>query len=211
VNRPPLLVCHRGASALAPENTLAAFRVAMEYGIDCSELDVYVSRDGELVVTHDPIEDPDQERELPRLVDVFDLVRGRMGIYVELKGDGTGVALAQLMRSGAARDISVISGSARLELVEELRVAAPEVPHSILFSPGWATAAMIAACAQVGASYAHPCFRPVDAAMVDAFHRAGLLVMTPHTNDLAEARSFVNIGVDVIASDYPRVLLALNS
>src|ERR1700749_4066437 len=107
----PVLVCHRGASALAPENTLEAFRVAMEYGMDYSELDVYVSRAGDLVVTHDPVDDPEAERALPRLADVFDLVRGRMGIYVELKGDATAVALGELVRSGAARDVRLISGS----------------------------------------------------------------------------------------------------
>jgi glycerophosphoryl diester phosphodiesterase len=205
----PVLVCHRGASALAPENSLEAFRVAMEHGMDYSELDVHVSRAGDLVVTHDPVPDPDAERALPRLIDVFDLVRGRMGIYVELKGDSTGAALADLLRGGAARDVPLMSGSARIELVEELRKCAPDVPRSILFTAGWGTEAMIAACHQFGCIYAHPCFRPVDAPMVDAIHAAGLQVMTPHTNEPEEAREFAHIGVDVIASDDPRILLKL--
>lgn len=44
---------HRGASAHAPENTLEAFRLAMEMGADGFELDVHLSKDGELVVIHD--------------------------------------------------------------------------------------------------------------------------------------------------------------
>ena len=44
---------HRGASAYAPENTLEAFRLAAEMGADGVELDVQLSRDGELVVAHD--------------------------------------------------------------------------------------------------------------------------------------------------------------
>lgn len=44
---------HRGASAYAPENTLAAFRMALEQGAHGIELDVQLSRDGELVVIHD--------------------------------------------------------------------------------------------------------------------------------------------------------------
>lgn len=44
---------HRGASAYAPENTLPAFALAMEQGADGIELDVHLSRDGELVVIHD--------------------------------------------------------------------------------------------------------------------------------------------------------------
>lgn len=44
---------HRGASAHAPENTLEAFRLAMEMGADGFELDVHLSKDGQLVVIHD--------------------------------------------------------------------------------------------------------------------------------------------------------------
>src|SRR5262245_38690370 len=101
----PILVCHRGASALAPENTLEAFQVAMQHGMDFSEMDVFLSRGGDLIVTHDPVEDAVAEQALPCLADVFDLVRGRMGIYVELKGEGTARALADLVRGGAASDV----------------------------------------------------------------------------------------------------------
>jgi glycerophosphoryl diester phosphodiesterase len=181
----------------------------MQYGVDYSELDVHLGRDGELVVSHDAVADSAAQRALPRLSEVFDLVRERMGTYVELKGDATGRALGALIASGAARGVRLISGSARLELVRELCDSAPEVPRSILFTPGWDVPRMIDACRQFETVYAHPCFRPVDAAMVDAFHQAGLLVMTPHTNDANEARQFVNIGVDVIASDDPRILIGL--
>ena len=44
---------HRGASAYAPENTLPAFRLAEEQGADGIELDVHLTKDGELVVIHD--------------------------------------------------------------------------------------------------------------------------------------------------------------
>ena len=44
---------HRGASAHAPENTLEAFALSMEMGAEGFELDVHMSKDGELVVIHD--------------------------------------------------------------------------------------------------------------------------------------------------------------
>jgi glycerophosphoryl diester phosphodiesterase len=206
----PATVCHRGASALAAENTLDAFRIAMEYGIDFSELDVFVADDGDLVVTHDPVADPDAQRALPRLRDVFALVRGRMGIYAELKGDRTGTALGDLLRTGAADSVQLIAGSFRLELVRELRQAAPDVPRSILFGQGWQTPAMLEACRDLEVTYAHPCFRPIQPELVDALHADGLIVMTPHTNDAAEAAYFASIGVDVIASDDPRILDVLS-
>jgi len=45
---------HRGARAVRPENTLAAFQYALEIGVDVLELDLGVTRDGVLVVSHDP-------------------------------------------------------------------------------------------------------------------------------------------------------------
>jgi len=48
----PLVIGHRGASALAPENTLPAFRVALAAGVDLIEFDVLSLRAGELVIAH---------------------------------------------------------------------------------------------------------------------------------------------------------------
>jgi len=49
----PLIIGHRGASALAPENTIAAFRRAIDDGADGIEFDVRLARDGVAVVIHD--------------------------------------------------------------------------------------------------------------------------------------------------------------
>lgn len=53
VNRSPLIVAHRGASAHAPENSLAAFRAAIDVGADGVEFDVQLAADGVPVVIHD--------------------------------------------------------------------------------------------------------------------------------------------------------------
>jgi len=50
----PVNLAHRGASARAPENTLEAFRLAVQSGAGGLELDVHLTRDGQLVVIHDP-------------------------------------------------------------------------------------------------------------------------------------------------------------
>jgi glycerophosphoryl diester phosphodiesterase len=49
----PLVIAHRGASAYAPENTLAAFELAVEQGADLLEFDVHLSADDQPVVIHD--------------------------------------------------------------------------------------------------------------------------------------------------------------
>ncbi len=51
---PPLIAAHRGGAALAPENSLRAFRNALALGADFLEFDLHMTRDGEVVVIHDP-------------------------------------------------------------------------------------------------------------------------------------------------------------
>jgi glycerophosphoryl diester phosphodiesterase len=53
----PIIIGHRGASADAPENTLAAFRLALEQGADGIELDAKLTADGQVIVIHDPTVD----------------------------------------------------------------------------------------------------------------------------------------------------------
>ena len=53
----PLVIAHRGGARLAPENTLSAFRSAVDLGVDVIELDVRGTSDGELVVMHDALVD----------------------------------------------------------------------------------------------------------------------------------------------------------
>lgn len=225
----PIKVGHRGASAHAPENTLRAFELAARAGLDMVELDAHLSRDGEVMVIHD--EDlrrtagrPEAVADLtaaelarvdlgaaqgvPRLRDVLAFARGRIGVYVELKGAGTGAGLAALVREGAADGVRLASGSFEPPLVAELRAGAPEVPRSVLFKRT-TLADMVRVCAEVGATYAHPCFRPLTEEIVDGLHAAGLAVMAPHTNDPAEARAFAALGIDVLATDDPAVLAAV--
>jgi len=56
------LIGHRGARGLFPENTLAGFAGALAIGVDAIELDVAMTSDGVVVVTHDPALNPDQTR-----------------------------------------------------------------------------------------------------------------------------------------------------
>jgi glycerophosphoryl diester phosphodiesterase len=110
--RTPAVIGHRGASAAAPENTLAAFQRAVELGADAVELDVKLSRDGALVIMHDETVDRTTDgkgkvcdltladfkrldagswkgpqfagERVPTLAEVFEAVGQRLWINVEL-------------------------------------------------------------------------------------------------------------------------------
>lgn len=123
------VIAHRGASAYAPENTLASFRKAIEMHADWFELDCTLTRDSRLLVIHDdtldrttdgkgPVRDKtlaelkqlDAGRwfseayageKLPTLEESLDLAKGRIGVYVELKDMGGTVAAAQRLLEAA--------------------------------------------------------------------------------------------------------------
>src|SRR5580765_3256853 len=59
------IIAHRGASGAAPENTLAAFELAVRQGADAFELDVRLTADGVPVVLHDPTLDRTTDRAGP--------------------------------------------------------------------------------------------------------------------------------------------------
>src|SRR6476469_1917285 len=64
---------HRGARGLAPENTLPAFATALSLGVVTLELDTGITRDGVVVVSHDPFSNPD-------------IARGPDGAFLKEKG-----------------------------------------------------------------------------------------------------------------------------
>jgi glycerophosphoryl diester phosphodiesterase len=109
----PLIIAHRGASAVAPQNTLAAFRRALELGADGVELDVHLAADGVPVVMHNFDVDETTDgtgrvtdktlaelkeldagskfapefagERIPTLAEVFEALEGKLLINVELK------------------------------------------------------------------------------------------------------------------------------
>ena len=108
--RRSLVVAHRGGAGLAPENTLAAFRRALEHGVDALELDVRLSRDGHPVVIHDATVDRTMEGSgavaalplaalqalrargtggggVPGLREALALTRGRCRTFIDVKTD----------------------------------------------------------------------------------------------------------------------------
>lgn len=151
-NVTPLAIAHRGASAHAPENSLAAFRIAAELSSELWELDIHLSSDGVCVVSHDDdlkrmtgqpllisqtswadickLEMPEGEP-IPRLEQVIELARQTgCGLYIEIKAEGAGLAAWRMLRQSGFRFASL--GSFNVKWVDELRQAGCDYPLSVL-------------------------------------------------------------------------------
>jgi glycerophosphoryl diester phosphodiesterase len=108
-----LRIGHRGAAALAPENSLEAIALAVELGCDLVEFDVHAV-DGSLVVAHDR---PLTAGELPTLDAVLAYLAGtEAGVHLDLKSTGAEAAVADALRRHELLGRTVVSSFRRSTL-----------------------------------------------------------------------------------------------
>jgi glycerophosphoryl diester phosphodiesterase len=125
------IVAHRGASAEAPENTLAAFERAIEVGADMIEFDVRRDSDGRLVVSHDPIREPGPQ--VPTLEETLRLTQGRIQLDVELKEPGCERdAIDQLLRYFPPSEFCITSFLS--PALRETRAIHPGIRTGLIFA-----------------------------------------------------------------------------
>lgn len=228
-----LNIAHRGASAYEPENTLRAFRRAMALGADMSELDLHLSRDGALVVMHDysvdkttngrgaikdlPLAeikqlDAGQGERVPTLQEVIDLVRGRNGVYIELKAEGTPRAMVDLLRANQfTAPAQVIAGSFQPALVSETKQIAPELKVSLLVGHVLPAPELIEMAHQAHADYIHLCWESrapnphklLTPELLNAIRAAGLGIVLWHEERDEELRVLRTLDVDGICTNTP--------
>jgi glycerophosphoryl diester phosphodiesterase len=117
----PLRIGHRGAAALAPENTLESIALAVELGCDLVEFDVHVV-DGSLVLAHDR---PPAARGLPSLDDTLAFLASTgTGIHLDLKSRRAEQAVTAALRRHDLVDRTLVS-SFRRETLRALHAIEP--------------------------------------------------------------------------------------
>ena len=143
----PLLIAHRGGAKLAPENTMLAFRRAIDWWhADILELDVQPTRDGEVVVFHDPVVDRTTERtgaiSALSLKEIRELDGGYRftpdgGKTFPFRGRGVGIStLAEVLAEfpGGRINIEIKDGRAQERVWESVRES--KAFDRVLFAAG---------------------------------------------------------------------------
>jgi glycerophosphoryl diester phosphodiesterase len=224
----PLIIGHRGASADAPENTMAAFSLAIEQGADGIEFDVQLCADGVPVIVHDDTVDRicdasgrvDQmtvaelqrldlgmDQTVPTLDELFERF-GRSILYnLELKtmsvtDRGLEAAVAErLIAHGLGAEVLVSSFS-----LFALRRIRPLLPPAIRLGFLRERASTRLACRLAYADADHPDHRLVDAASMAWAERNGYRVHVWTVDDPDEARRLAALGVDGLITNRPAFL-----
>ena len=231
-----LNVAHRGASALAPENTIAAFDRAVEVEADVLELDLHLSRDGELVVIHDDTLDrttdghgPVNERSLeelkrldagrwfgegfagqriPMLDEVLDRYARKVPLALEIKAGSTFFPGIEEKVVSALRQHAAIDQAAVASFDHYALRRLKEIEPTIR------TAALlvgrpVSLSALAGPAKANGLALEasfVTKTEVEACRAAGLQIVVWVVNDPARMRHFIRLGVDGIITDRPDLL-----
>jgi glycerophosphoryl diester phosphodiesterase len=214
-----LKIGHRGASAYAPENTLAAFRKALELGADGIELDVHRCASGEPVVIHDDTVDRTtsghgsvvqmtltqlQALGIPTLEEVMQVLGKEAYYFIEIKATSAALPVAavveRFIKQGFAKE--------RLMMISFLHVALKEVRKDF---PALAVGASferldaqsVSETVRLSAQAILPQYSALTREHIRQAHDAGLKVITWTVNDSADIARLMVMGVDGIISDYP--------
>ncbi|NVB84321.1 MAG: glycerophosphodiester phosphodiesterase [Kofleriaceae bacterium] len=230
----PRVWAHRGASALAPENTIAAFELAKTAGADGIELDVRLDGDGHVVVFHDKdlhrlcgrpgrMEDLSaHERKalrvrgepVPTLAEVFEIL-GDLELNVEIKANQPGrmgalvAATATVIRHSGRADQVIVSSFDPFSLVQFHRHM-NDIALAFLFGKDQSLPLRKGWVGTwMGASVLHPEHSLINEATMKAWRTAGFPINTWTVDDPAELRRLSDLGVDGVFANDPAAALAV--
>ncbi|MEO3946175.1 glycerophosphodiester phosphodiesterase [Gorillibacterium sp. CAU 1737] len=233
------IFAHRGAAGEAPENTMAAFRLAVEQGADGIELDIQMSKDGELVVMHDET--------LERTTNGKGLVVGHTAAQLrELNAAAHSPeygfqpipylreVLAFLQPTGLSLNIELKNGIVLYEGMEEKAVALVRefgMEDRVIFSSfnHYSLVRLVELAPEIerailyveglyepwnyalliGADSLHPIFYSVYPEIVQGAHQAGVKIRPYTVDDVETMKRMLACGVDAIITNYPARLKTL--
>ncbi|MCW1931935.1 glycerophosphodiester phosphodiesterase [Pararhodobacter zhoushanensis] len=229
----PVPIAHRGGSLEAEENTLPAFARAVAMGYRHVETDVHLTRDGEVVIHHDPTlarmtGDPraiasmswaELSRvrtpggaSIPRLSDLLEEHPGLL-VNIEAKSDAVIDPLASLLqrsgamtRCGAASFAGARTNRLRAQLGKPLCWSPSYRGVFGLWLGGWGLPLPRADFPVVQVPLKYRGIDIVTRRFVRAAHKRGVQVQVWTVNDAAEMRRLLDLGVDGIMTDRPSVL-----
>lgn len=213
----PIAFAHRGASGYLPENTVAAFRLALEQGANGIESDVWLSGDGVPVLVHDRLLSGDRPRryvtnvsaaelaayDIPPLADLYAECGTAFQLSLDLEAPDVGDAVLDVADTWDAT-ARLWACHEDVELLHRLRARSQEVRLvcSTRVEPGGLDH-LLGRLADCGVDALNLRWSGWDAATVEAVHSAGLLAFGWDAHRPRRVARLLDLGVDAIYSDFP--------
>ena len=232
----PLIIGHRGASAVAPENTLAAFKAAIALGADGIEFDVHLTRDGVPVVIHDEtlyrtggvrkrvadmtftelnkidvgswFNNQFEHERVPSLAQLFELFEStRLLLYLEMKGKQIQLA-EQCCRLIEQYRVKdrVVFECFQHSTLQSVKNINSTFRTAALFQPP--SSSILKRALAIGASEIALHHRLTNKSVVQKARLANLKVVTWTVDDPAWVKRAQTGGIDALITNDPATLLA---
>lgn len=226
-------IAHRGASGIAPENTLTAFKKASEIGVDAVELDLHGTADGEIVVIHDASLDrttnmsglikqttlktikradagawfnPEFEGEqVPTLAEALTCITSSAIAVLEIKDDTIAEAVVQKIREMDLLELTVII-SFHASVLKTVRTLEPRIPTGWLIGSSNGYTHPIQLCQQlglIGSSLLNVNHQLITDEFAYEVRRRGIALWCWTVDDIERMRQMSAFGVQGITSNYP--------
>ncbi len=215
------LIGHRGAAALAPENTMPSFVKAYECGATAIEFDVRLTKDGVPVILHDEdlkrvagvearvadlsLEELRKfkvfgEAPVPTLEEVLSFASGKLAVDVELKVEGAERKVVSLLEKYGLKERALIT-SFLPQALSRIKSVEPGLRVGLLVDE-WSddhfeTAREVGACALL------PRYTNVTPDVVEKVKEEGYALIVWTVNEPSEAARLLEMGVDGIITDDP--------
>ena len=214
---------HRGARLVEPENTIPAFRAALDQGASGLETDVWLSADGEVVCTHDPVVVRGLRRRrissataeelatygIPRIADVYRELGSAYECSVDVKTAEAAAALIEVARAyDALERLWVCSPDVALlrSLREEKRVKLVHSDRRTAIRAPLERHAFELGSDGIDAMNFH--HTEWSAGLVSLFHRFEVKAFAWDTQEVRHLRAVLAMGIDAVYCDRPDRMVA---
>ncbi|MCM4168600.1 glycerophosphodiester phosphodiesterase [Arenibacter sp. H213] len=222
----PLVIGHRGAMGHATENTLESIQTAMDLGVDMLEIDVFKTRDGEIVVFHDSslkrltgqpgnIEELDlkavkaltlaRNTKIPTLKEVLDLMKGETMLNIELKGAHTAESVNEIINhyinKGNWELKDFLISSYKWDELKRIRELNGKIPIAVLIQKDPLDAIPIGH--ELKAMVIIPNYKKLTKKNVRILHEEGFKIYPYTVNGYLQIKRMARMGVDGIITNYP--------
>jgi glycerophosphoryl diester phosphodiesterase len=214
---------HRGARLIEPENTIAAFRTALDQGASGLETDVWLAADGEVVCAHDPVVARGLRRRrissttaeelatygIPRIADVYRALGSAYECSVDVKTPAAALGLVEVARAHDALErLWVCSPDVALlrSLRDEKRVRLVHSERRTAIRTPLERHAFELASAGIDAMNLH--HTEWSAGLVSLFHRFEVKAFAWDTQEVRHIRAVLAMEIDAVYCDRPDRMVA---
>ena len=225
------IIAHRGASTVAPENTLVAFEKAIELGADYIELDLRLSADDSLMVIHDEtldrttsgagkVEDHSyaQLKELsagyeaqfgssflsakiPTLLEVLQFARGRVKVCIDMKNVPEAMVISQIEQAGMVDEVFLMSYN--FDKLKRIESVARQFKTVLIKNLLTSIDIELAAEAGFFAVSGSWISNPL---LINKAYNKGLEFWVGIITDPAKAETLFDLGVDAVVTNHPQLM-----